>query len=1352
MNRLMILTFMLLYTTLVYSQHAPNNIYLLQDVNPNSWEEKRQVSEDEVVLGQVYRIIQFKDIPSRECKEKLASYGVKLLEYIPKYAYLSSIPETVMSNRSDLFNDVKMLPVIRAIKEHKTLTSDESYLSKRNFSSRIYNVHFYQNIPASYVTAALEKRGYKIDGLHDGGHIVRVNINSVNDVSNLLNEPFVKVVSRAEFEDKPEDFLGLSLHRSSGLNNPYSDVIGYEGSGIGVQVRDDGYVGDHIDFQGRIRNLTGDRDAGGHGDMVAGIITGAGNLNPYMQGMAPDAELFVTNYQANFTDNTLELHLDSGVYITNSSYSNGCNAGYTFATEQVDMQIYENQTLLHVFSAGNSRGLNCDYGAGSGWATITGGHKQGKNVIATANLRPNGVLETSSSWGPGHDGRIKPEVAANGTLHFSTAAKNTYREGGGTSAAAPGVAGVCAQLYEAYNDMYGALPKSALIKSTLMNTANDLGLPGPDYKFGYGHINAVRAYELLKDRRWEHGIIEQGESINFPFEVTSDMLEVRIMLYWPDRPASLLAEKALVSDMDLQVTDNNNGLHLPVFPNPHKFEVFKVAETGIDSVNNVEQIVFKFPEAGNYNIKITGKEIPFDEEEYYVLYEVIEEPVKLTFPVQNAVFAPEELVRIHWDAVLPNQEYITIEYREGNGAWMSADTMTATAGMYHWNVPPDFNKSYQMRLATQAGAYSETIDFHVWPLMSSPKVSHRCGGDVTLSWKGLKGAAAYEIFALEDRKMTMIMTVKDTFGVVSDFESNFYAVRGVSDQGFTGLRGIASFLEQPIISDCRVNIDMAILGLNGLIDQNLFVCETDSTIISVQVQNLGRSQVDSFRVSLENANTMDEVSQVFYQTLSPGERAQFSFSNLLAIEINQENLIRAEVYLESDESNINDAILQKIIIIDRELYLENTPYSNSFSSDITDGGWSIYSDVDEEDWDTYRGEQVDGENGFMAMVAHNFSLNDNQGLRSPLLEIQDDEKVFLKFHIAYDAVENIDHDIMDIYITTLCGDNTGSRELFASIRGSELQRKGTGQADNPWQPNHEENWDQVSYDISTYAGETVVFDLVVENRNYNTIVIDNFEINTEEQEEVFPSVRFVNEDDCKPGPYIFEDNSYGVYDSVRWFFGTQANPVSARGPGPHSVSFPNNTDAASVRLNVYKDGQIIPTSRAALFREVADASFDVLFISNNTVQLTPNQLHGTTNELWYLGDGNRSREDGQLIHTYPNPGTYTIMHTLATDCNIDTFFYNVTIDKESAVIQTEDSEVSLEIYPVPANDYLRLIHSGNQPVDISIKNINGKRITDLVNIQNDVADLNTSSWPAGMYVVTLNDGKKLYSEKIVIVH
>ena len=66
---------------------------------------------------------------------------------------------------------------------------------------------------------------------------------------------------------------------------------------------------------------------------MSGILCGAANIDPNIQGMAPKAELYVLNYQADFLDKTMELHQREGVVITNSSYSDGCNGGYTLGTQ-----------------------------------------------------------------------------------------------------------------------------------------------------------------------------------------------------------------------------------------------------------------------------------------------------------------------------------------------------------------------------------------------------------------------------------------------------------------------------------------------------------------------------------------------------------------------------------------------------------------------------------------------------------------------------------------------------------------------------------------------------------------------------------------------------------------------------------------------------------------------------------------------------------------------------------------------------------------------------------------------------------------------------------------------------------
>ena len=143
---------------------------------------------------------------------------------------------------------------------------------------------------------------------------------------------------------------------------------------------------------------------------------------------------------------TLDYHLDSNVLVFNSSYSNGCNAGYTNTTVLVDQEIYDNPTLMQVFSAGNSNGDDCGYGAGNQWGNITGGHKVGENVIAPTNLGEYDSIHARWSRGRASDGRIKRHIAEHGNYQTSTDPKNTYASGGRHSAAAPGLSGNFTQL------------------------------------------------------------------------------------------------------------------------------------------------------------------------------------------------------------------------------------------------------------------------------------------------------------------------------------------------------------------------------------------------------------------------------------------------------------------------------------------------------------------------------------------------------------------------------------------------------------------------------------------------------------------------------------------------------------------------------------------------------------------------------------------------------------------------------------------------------------------------------------------------------------------------------------------
>ncbi len=59
----------------------------------------------------------------------------------------------------------------------------------------------------------------------------------------------------------------------------------------------------HLDFQGRLTNLTTDL-TGTHGDSIAGLMAGAGNIDPTLEASASGADVTVINYSTAFQDNT----------------------------------------------------------------------------------------------------------------------------------------------------------------------------------------------------------------------------------------------------------------------------------------------------------------------------------------------------------------------------------------------------------------------------------------------------------------------------------------------------------------------------------------------------------------------------------------------------------------------------------------------------------------------------------------------------------------------------------------------------------------------------------------------------------------------------------------------------------------------------------------------------------------------------------------------------------------------------------------------------------------------------------------------------------------------------------------
>ena len=129
----------------------------------------------------------------------------------------------------------------------------------------------------------------------------------------------------------------------------------------------------------------------------------------------------------------------------------------------------------------------------------------------------------------------------------------------------PGISGVMAQLYHAYKELNGGVnPPSALMKCILLNSADDIGNPGPDFKHGWGEVNAYRAVKILESVNYMSDSISQGNSKIHTINIPVNTSKIKVMVYWHDKEASTSASTSLVNDFSTSGITSSLGLGLSV--------------------------------------------------------------------------------------------------------------------------------------------------------------------------------------------------------------------------------------------------------------------------------------------------------------------------------------------------------------------------------------------------------------------------------------------------------------------------------------------------------------------------------------------------------------------------------------------------------------------------------------------------------------------------------------------------------------------------------------------------------------------------------------------------------------------
>jgi hypothetical protein len=185
--------------------------------------------------------------------------------------------------------------------------------------------------------------------------------------------------------------------------------------------------------------------------------------------------------------------------------------------------------------------------------------------------------------------------------------------------ASPGVSGAIMLIQQHYKNLKGEYMNSATLRALIANTANGLDTPaGPDYKTGWGVIDAATAVQTISKDGTSLAIIEENTLANggsYSVTVKSDGSNpLKVTVAWTDRAAAAnnsttadTSTPVLTNDLDVRVTSSNTSTVF--FPwrlvknwqNP-------ATETGDNDVDNIEQVEVLDNPSGEYTITITHKD------------------------------------------------------------------------------------------------------------------------------------------------------------------------------------------------------------------------------------------------------------------------------------------------------------------------------------------------------------------------------------------------------------------------------------------------------------------------------------------------------------------------------------------------------------------------------------------------------------------------------------------------------------------------------------------------------------------------------------------------------------------------
>lgn len=390
---------------------------------------------------------------------------------------------------------------------------------------------------------------------------------------------------------------GNSDNQIKMLNGDYLHQQNYTGNGKIIAIIDAGFPGVNTaqpfkrlrdnnkiiggyNFVGRSPNFyTGDH----HGTYVLSSM--GGYKENALVGTAPDASycLFITEdnsqespVEQSYWVEAAEMADSLGVDIINSSlgYLNGhTNPNYdlTYADMTGDAtfiskgaNVAASRGMVVVVSAGNE---------GNETEPHIGAPADAFGVISVGAVTAARARATFSSIGPSYDGRIKPDVMAQGQADVLADEFGNIISASGTSFSGPIMAGMVACIWQAFPNK-----NSQEIKDLILQSSDKFTSPTPEYGYGIPNFNLALGLQL-PDPFAE--VEEEKEVLVYPNPTATSVkisfpnsMKLGTIVFYSSVGAKVLEQNNLVSDQSVSLESLAAGTYL------YKVEFDTYSKTG----------------------------------------------------------------------------------------------------------------------------------------------------------------------------------------------------------------------------------------------------------------------------------------------------------------------------------------------------------------------------------------------------------------------------------------------------------------------------------------------------------------------------------------------------------------------------------------------------------------------------------------------------------------------------------------------------------------------------------------------------------------------------------------------------